>query len=68
LNVVLDANQFDEVKLAVEEIDMLFLVLQDSRQQFPRDKVPDALAVCDTLAEIPDRLILYRLIGLENCG
>jgi hypothetical protein len=49
-NVTLDANLLDQIKLTIEEVDVLFFVLENVHQQVAGDEVAHGLAIGDPLA------------------
>jgi hypothetical protein len=62
--VAFDADVLDQIKLALEEIDMFLFAPQYFQQQVAGDKIAHTLAICDAFAQISQRLFLQCQVGL----
>ncbi len=65
LDVVLDADAFDETELGFQEVDVLFLGVEDLLKQVAADEVLDGLAVGDSGAQVGHRVHLQLEIAVE---
>ena len=66
LAVVLQPDAPDELDLRLEEVDVLFLGLEDVLEQLAADVVADLLAVSDRGLEVRVRELLELEVALER--
>jgi hypothetical protein len=68
LDVVFAPGVADQLKLRLEEIDVLLLALEYFAEEVAGDEVPDAFAMRDRLPQLRHRQLLEPQIAFEDLG